>query len=41
VAIRPGPGTRNRAVKGYGQETLNAEEMSSCLADMHFFLVEI
>ncbi|XP_070854176.1 uncharacterized protein [Drosophila suzukii] len=26
------------AVKGYCQETLNAEEMSSCLADMHFFL---
>ncbi|XP_070851444.1 uncharacterized protein [Drosophila suzukii] len=32
---RPGPGARIRAVKGYRQETLNAEEMSRCLADMH------
>jgi len=37
VGTRPGPGTRNRAVKGYRQETLNAEEMSRCLADMHCF----
>jgi len=35
VGTRPGPGTRNRAVKGYRQETLNAEAMSRCLADMH------
>jgi len=37
VGIRPGPGTLNRAVKGYRQETLNGEEISRCLADMHFF----
>jgi len=37
VGIRPGPGTLNRVVKGYRQETLNAEEMSRCLADMRFF----
>ncbi|XP_070851452.1 uncharacterized protein [Drosophila suzukii] len=35
VGTRPGPETRNRAVKGYRQETLNAEAMSRCLADMH------
>jgi len=29
--------TRNRAGKGYRQETLNAEEMSRYLADMHCF----
>jgi len=26
----------NRVVKGYHQETLNAEEMGRCLADLHF-----
>nr|XP_044249378.1 uncharacterized protein LOC123002814 [Drosophila takahashii] len=36
VGIRPGPGPLNRAAKGYRQETLNAEQMSRCLADMHF-----
>jgi len=37
VSIRPGPGILNRAVKGYRQETPNAEGMNRCLADVHLF----